>query len=165
MPGFLLMAATMPSAGSLRSTNWLSFLPVQSAFAKRLAPRDQQTLAFSFDEREVGTDKKTGAPIRAPYIVWHPDPVDITATEALQAAAESKSPSARDNAKHFLEALLGNEPVGSRDVIEAAKENMIASRTLHRAKDELGIKVKKDGPIIDGERTWRWHLPTKDGKR
>ena len=73
-----------------------------------LAPRDQKTLAFSFDDREVGTDKRTGKPIRAPYILWHPDPVDITAMEAMQAAAESKSPSARDNAKQFLEALLSN---------------------------------------------------------
>ena len=77
-----------------------------------LAPRDQKTLAFSFAEREVGTDKKTGAPIVAPYIVWHTEPVDITATEALQAAAESKSPSARENAKRFLETLLSDGPVG-----------------------------------------------------
>jgi len=53
-------------------------------------------------------DKKTGAPIIAPHIVWHPEPVDITATEAMQAAAESKSPSARETAKRFLEALLSD---------------------------------------------------------
>jgi putative DNA primase/helicase len=85
-----------------------------------LAPRDQKTLAFSFDDREVGIDKKSGVPIRAPYIVWHPEPVDITASEAMQAAAESKSPSARENAKHFLEALLSDGPVGSKDVHDAA---------------------------------------------
>lgn len=33
-----------------------------------LAPKDQKTLAFSFDAREIGTDKRTGEPIRAPYI-------------------------------------------------------------------------------------------------
>ena len=127
-----------------------------------LAPRDQPTLAFGFDEREVGTDKRTGMPIRAPFIVWHPDPVDITATEAMQAAAESKSPSARDNAKQFLEALLGNGPVGSKEVHEAAKENGIARSTLRRAKDELKIEINKDGPIVDGERTWQWHLPKQE---
>jgi putative DNA primase/helicase len=124
-----------------------------------LAPRHQQTLAFGFDEREVGTDKRTGAIIQAPYIVWHPDPVDITATEAMQAAAESKSPSARDNARQFLEALLSDGPAGSKDVHEAAKENGISRITLRRAKDDLKIEVKKDGPVVEGERTWQWHLP------
>jgi putative DNA primase/helicase len=126
-----------------------------------LAPKDQKTLAFGFDEREVGTDKKTGAPIIAPHIVWHAEPVDITATEAMQAAAESKSPSARETAKRFLEALLSDGPVDAKDAIEAAEANGISVRTLKRARSELSIDVKKDGPIVDGERTWRWHLATK----
>jgi putative DNA primase/helicase len=125
-----------------------------------LAPPEQKTLAFSFSEREVGTDKQTGAPIRAPYIVWFPEPVDITATEALQAASESKSPSARDNAKRFVEMLLSNGPVGSKDIQEAVKENGISKRTLDRAREALGarIDIKKDGPPNEkGEITWRWH--------
>jgi DNA polymerase len=127
-----------------------------------VAKAEQKTLAFSIDERDVGTDKRTGKVIRRPYIAWHDEPVDITATEALQAAAENKSPSARDNAKHFVEALLSNGPVGSSDVQEAAKENGISARTLHRAQKDLGVDIKQDGPINEkGHRTWRWHLPTK----
>jgi len=127
-----------------------------------LAPSEQKTLAFGFAEREVGTDKKTGKSIRAPYIVWHPDPVDITATDALRAASESKSPSEIDNAKHFLEALLSNGPVSSNDVKEAAKENGISQSTLRRTKKAFGIDVRKDGPPNEkGERTWQWHLPSK----
>jgi putative DNA primase/helicase len=124
-----------------------------------LAPRDQKTLAFSFADREVGIDKRTGASIHAPYIVWQIEPVDITATEALQAAAESKSPGARDYARQFLEALLSNGPVASKEVLEAAKENGIARITLRRAKDDLKIEIKKDGPIVAGDRSWQWHLP------
>jgi putative DNA primase/helicase len=123
-----------------------------------LASSDQKTLAFSFGERDVGVDKKTGAPIVAPHIIWHTEPVDITALEAMQAAAESKSPSAREDAKRFLEALLSDGPVDAKDGIEAAKANGIAPRTLRRAKDDLGVDIKKDGPIVNGERTWRWHL-------
>jgi putative DNA primase/helicase len=127
-----------------------------------IAPREQKTLAFGFAVREVGTDKRTGKPIRAPYIVWHTEPVDITATEALQALVASKSPSAVDNAKHFVEALLENGPVKSNDVHEAAKENGISKRTLERAQKDMRINVKKDGPLNEkGERTWQWHLPTK----
>jgi putative DNA primase/helicase len=129
-----------------------------------LAPPEQKTLAFTSSEREVGTDKQTGTPIRAPYIVWDPEPVDITATEAMQAAAENKSPGAREHAKHFLEALLTPDPVGSKDVHEAAHENGISERTLRRAKDDLGIEIKKDGPVVKDERTWRWHLPAKKGQ-
>ena len=127
-----------------------------------LAPPGQKTLAFSIAEREVGTDKRTGDPIHAPHIVWHPDPVDITATEALRAASENKSPSARDNAKQLLEMLLSSGPAGSKDVKEAAKENGISWGTVRRAAEVLGVDIKKDGPLNDkGEITWRWHLPAK----
>ena len=129
-----------------------------------LAPRDQKTLAFDIAAREVGTDKKSGKPIVAPYIIWQPEPVDITATEALQAAAESKSPGARDRAKHFLAALLSNGPVKSEDVHDAAKANGISRSTLLRAKDDVGgVEIKKDGEVVDGERAWRWHLTTTRG--
>jgi len=115
----------------------------------------------------VGTDKQTGAPIRAPYIVWFPESVDITATEALQAASESKSPSARDNAKRFIEMLLSNGPVVSKHIQEAVKENGISKRTLDRAREALGarIDIKKDGPPNEkGEITWRWHwMPKQEG--
>jgi DNA polymerase len=127
-----------------------------------IAPREQQTLAFGFNTREVGTDKRTGNPISRPFIVWEDQPVDITATEALQALNDSKSPSARDNAKQFLKALLTGEPVGSKDVKEAAKENGISIGTLRRAAEDLGVDIKKDGPVNEkNEITWRWHLPTK----
>jgi DNA polymerase I-like protein with 3'-5' exonuclease and polymerase domains len=124
-----------------------------------LARHDQKTLAFSIDAREVGIDKRTGNPICRPYITWHDEPVDITAVEAMQAASNNKSPSARDNAKQFLEALLSNGPVGSKDVQEAARENGISRHNLKRAREALGVDVRKDGPLNDkGERTWQWHL-------
>ena len=129
-----------------------------------IARYEQKTLAFGIDEREVGTDKKTGKPIRRPYVVWHGEPVDITATEALQAASENKSPSARDKAKRFLTDLLQNGPVASKDVHEAAKENGISPATLRRAADGLGVDIKKDGPLNEKkEITWRWHLPQGAG--
>jgi hypothetical protein len=127
-----------------------------------LARYEQKTLAFSINEREVGADKRTGNPIRRPYIIWHDEPVDITAIEAMQAAADSKSPSARDTAKRFIEALLSSGPVSSTEVQEAAKENGISRSTLRRAQEDLRIDVRRDGPLNDkGERTWQWHLPGK----
>jgi DNA polymerase len=127
-----------------------------------LAPKDQKALAFTIDTAETGTDKRTGKTIRAPYIKFASEYVDVTAVEAMQAAADNKSPGERDRAKEFLlDTLSGGGPLPSEDVIEAAEANGISKRTLYRAKDELGIKATKDGELKDGSRGWRWHLPTK----
>src|SRR5262249_7578978 len=98
-----------------------------------LAPKDQSTLAFGMATRDVGIEKRSGKSMSAAYMVWHTEPVDITATEALSAAAENKSPSAIDKAKNFIEMLLSAGPIGSTDVREAAKENGISKKTLERA--------------------------------
>ena len=79
----------------------------------------------------------------------------MTATEAMQAANESKSPAARDNAKRLLLDLLANGPVAKTEIDEAAEANEITRRTLFRAKADLKIIAKKDGP--DGG--WTWRLP------
>jgi putative DNA primase/helicase len=123
-----------------------------------LAPADQKALAYSFGTRQVGTDAKSGELIWAPHIVWQPEHIDVTATEAMQAAAECKSPAARDTAKSFLEEMLSNGPVTKAEIEEAAEANGIAARTLHRAKAQLKVQAVKDGPMKDGQRTWRWHL-------
>jgi DNA polymerase I-like protein with 3'-5' exonuclease and polymerase domains len=128
-----------------------------------IAREEQKTLAFGIEECEVGVSKKTKRVVRAPHIVWHDEPVDITATEALRAAAESKSPSARETAKQFIKTLLSNGPIGSKDVQEAGKENGISPSTLRRAAEDLKVNIKKDGPKNDkGEITWRWHLPNEE---
>src|SRR6516165_4697812 len=66
-----------------------------------LARKDDRALAFHFDEREVGKDRRNGKPIRAPFIVFEPGYVDITASEALQAVNTNKAPGARDEAREF----------------------------------------------------------------
>jgi hypothetical protein len=115
-----------------------------------------QTLAFSFTSREVGVDPNNDKPIVAPYVVWEAEHIDVSAMEAMQAANEFKSPTARDSAKQFLRELLINGPVASSEVDEAATANGISRRTLFRAKNELHIITKKSlGP--DG--VWKWHLP------
>jgi DNA polymerase len=128
-----------------------------------LARYEQPTLAFTVDERVVGDDPRTGLPIRRPCIAWATELVDITATEALQAAAGNRSPSARDAARRYLEALFAEDhaPVASADVLEGARENGIAKRTLERAAADLGVTIKHDGPprAAGGAATWRWHPP------
>jgi hypothetical protein len=117
-----------------------------------------QTLAFSFASREVGVDPNNDNPIVAPFIVW--EHVDVSAVEAMQAANEFKSPTARDNAKQFLHDLLAAGPVVSSEVDEAAKANGVSKRTLYRAKNDLNIIAKKDNSTPDG--VWTWRLPDGD---
>ena len=86
--GFPIVSPTAQPRGTL----WCDNDPdnARKLFVKgknNLAPRDQATLALGITAREVGIDKRTEAPITAPYIAWHPDPVDITAVKVMQAAA------------------------------------------------------------------------------
>jgi len=121
-----------------------------------LAP-DTKALAYGFGGRDVGCDKETGQRIIAPHIIWHPDHVDVTATQAMQAATESKSASACDSAQKFLSELLGNGPVLKSEIEDAAEAHCIAERTLWRAKDKLNVIARKDGP----DKKWTWRLPPR----
>ena len=120
-----------------------------------------QTLGYRFGVRAVGTDEETGATIEAPYILWESEYVDVTAVEAMQAAAETKSPGARDEARKFLCDLLAKGPALKTEIEDEAAANGITQRTLFRAKGELQITAKKDG---EGGK-WRWHLPAQPSTR
>jgi putative DNA primase/helicase len=120
-----------------------------------LARKDDRALAFHFDEREVGKDRRNNKSIRAPFIVFEPGYVDITASEALQAVNNNKAPGARDEAKKFLSEFLACGPKPSAEVEEAAEANGISRRTLFRVKGELLIAARKDG-MTGG---WVWQLP------
>jgi RecA-family ATPase len=127
------------------------------------AKTDNQTLAFHFDTREVGSDPDTGEVIRAPFVVFEPGYVDVTATEALSAVNENKAPAERDRAKRFvLDLLAGGEEIPATEVKAAAEANGLSWRTINRAKDELKEKdgltiiVDKDRSKQDGK--WFWKL-------
>jgi putative DNA primase/helicase len=126
-----------------------------------LAQQTQPALAYEFGVRDVGKDPKSGKSILAPHVIWGTEHVDVTASEAMAAANENKSPAVRDVAKELIEDMLANGPAAATDIEEAAKANGISRRTLFRAKQELKIQTRKDGPVVDGERTWQWHSPTE----
>jgi hypothetical protein len=123
-----------------------------------VAPRAQKALAYDFGLREVGIDPKTKEKIWAPHIVWQGH-VDVTATEAMRAVNESKSPTPRDDAKIFLENFLANGPKLKTEIEEAAEADCISERTLWRAKKDLGVIAEKAG--LQGGWTWRLPRPVK----
>ena len=72
----------------------------------------------------------------------------------MQAAG---SHTAKREAREFLLERLEAGPVNSDDIIEEAKQEGIAKRTLDRAKKDLGIRSRKR----HGSGTWFWELPPK----
>jgi putative DNA primase/helicase len=125
-----------------------------------LARQNLPALAYNFGVREVGIDPDTHEEIRAPHILWHAKHVDVTASEAMQAANGGKSPAARDDAKELLRNLLADGPVLLDTLEEAAKADGISRRTLFRAKKELNVTSVKNG-----EGKWLWELPHRSRSR
>jgi hypothetical protein len=125
------------------------------------AKSKDQTLAYRFGAREVGTDQETGKIIIAPYIIWEPNYVDVTAVEAMQAAADNKTPAARNEAKKFLADLLAKGPVPTDEIKEAAEANGISWATIRRAKSDLEVVSEKDRAKPEGK--WHWKLTTGPG--
>jgi hypothetical protein len=120
-----------------------------------------KALGFRFGLRQVGVDPQNNKEIWAPHVLWESQHVDITALEAMQAAADNRSPSARDAAKKFLAELLANGPITTADIKDAAEGNGIGWRTVERAKAELAVIAKKTG--FGGG--WTWQLPDQPKPR
>src|SRR5262249_10381173 len=124
--------------------------------AKNNLARDTKALRYGIGVKTVGHDAKLGVDINAPYIVWHPQHVEITANEAMQAAGGH---TAKREAREFLLEQLEAGPRKAEDIIDQAKQEGIAKRTLDRAKKDLGIKSRKTPSRFDGE--WYWELPMR----
>ncbi|MGC2410631.1 MAG: AAA family ATPase [Methyloceanibacter sp.] len=106
----------------------------------------------------IGTKSVTNG-IIAPHILWDDAPVDVTVDQAIAAAnAVMKDGGLLKQAKDLLRELLAKGPVASTEGEEAAKAHGISTRTLDRARKELGVKSTKDG--FDGGWTWTLKVPT-----
>src|SRR5262249_61476528 len=99
----------------------------------------------------VGHDAQLNKAIEAPFVVWHPEHVEITANEAMAAAGGHTS---KREAKEFLLERLEAGPVKSDELIEEAKENGITKATLRRAQKDLGIKPRKERGKVGGGGVW-----------
>ena len=119
-----------------------------------VAAYDQKTLAYRFGLQMVGHDAK-GEEIWAPHIIWEPEPVDVTPSEAMQGGEIGRPSTERNKAKDFLRKQLAYGPKLYKDVLAAAFAEGIAKATLYRAKDDLQI-VTIQNPQT---KLYRWCLP------
>ncbi|MFM0736542.1 AAA family ATPase [Paraburkholderia xenovorans] len=94
--------------------------------------------------------------IQASRVVWG-DMIEGTAREILgdveQQDDEAKTE--RVAAAEFLEGLLSDGPMSSKQIRKDADEAGYAWRTMHRAADTLGVEKRKIG-MKEG---WQWALP------
>ena len=63
-----------------------------------------------------------------------------------------------EEAKAFLVCVLAAGPQPAKGLLKAAKTVGIAERTLHRAKDALGVTTARQGGYSD-KGQWVWHPP------
>jgi putative DNA primase/helicase len=99
---------------------------------------------------------QTDKGIEAIRVEWDGEPVDITANEAMNAAAEAaKNSGQKQEAERFLETMLADGPVAADRIIAAAEANGISKRTLDRAKKSLRVVSEKD----EFRGSWAWRLP------
>jgi AAA domain len=127
-----------------------------------LAP-DKHALRFMVGLREVGRDPDTQEPIWAPHVVWDSQHVEVTATEAMEAAEGGGTKrAAQREAEEFLKSKLGRGPVSKEEIEEEAGAlDISVSGALKRAKKTLQIKTWKEKGKVDGK--WFWELPSALG--
>ena len=92
-----------------------------------------------------------------PIVAWEPDPVSLTADEALGSDQAEMGGTARGEAVEWLREQLSGGPRSAKDIKDAAESDGIKSRTLDRAKKVLDVHVRREGFAEDGR--WVWALP------
>jgi hypothetical protein len=129
-----------------------------------LAP-DKHALRYMVGVRKVGEDPESKAEIWAPHVEWDSQHVEVTATEAMEAAEGGGSKrAAQREAEEFLKTKLAYGPVLKREVEEEAEAMDISiTGALKRARKNLGIKTYKEKGKVDGD--WFWKLPEANGKK
>jgi hypothetical protein len=123
-----------------------------------LAP-DKHALRFMVGLQEVGRDPDTKEPIWAPHVVWDSQQVEVTATEAMEAAEGGGARrEAQREAEEFLKSKLARGPASKEEIEEEAEAlDISVSGALKRAKKKLQIKTWKEKGRVDGK--WFWQLP------
>jgi hypothetical protein len=92
-----------------------------------------------------------------PVVCWDPEPVTISADEALEPEHKRRGPSAdaREEAEKFLREALADGPRPAKDVIDEGDQCGFSKRTVQRAFQGIGGQREKRG-FSDG---WLWALP------
>lgn len=150
-----------PKETTERKPDTFSMLRIKN----NLVSSSKSGMAYSVNVRPIPIPNEPD--IITPYIVWG-GVVDRSADEALGGRGRTSEPgmprkvgrpseALQKAAKWLADALQNNEPQPSAVLIKAAKEaEGISSDTLHKAKNELHVRVFKEG--AGKSLKWFWVL-------
>jgi AAA domain-containing protein len=118
------------------------------------------TLAFRREVVRIGYDAKADEWIEAPRIVWDPQPLDLTADEAIATNREARGDARKMKAapvREFLRDLLANGPMLVKTIIERGAAKGFSLKQLRSARDFIGVRpFKRRGENLDSP--WMWAL-------
>lgn len=112
------------------------------------------TLLYTIEASVIELSEADGLTQEVASVNWAGVDDSITA-EDLLARRESREVRTRlDEAKRFLESMLGDGPVSRTEVLKAARRQGIEKRTLERARSEIGW-TQTDGNLrYGGTQVW-----------
>jgi len=123
--------------------------------AKNNLARTPQGLAFRLEQCLI-TDE-----VVASRVLWDPEPVAITANEALAAdATGNETRTAKAEAIEFLQGVLASGPVPAAEVNRMAREHGLTSKVFRSARESLHVAIERDG-FGPGSKSL-WVLPLGD---
>ena len=89
-------------------------------------------------------------------VAWEPDPVSITADEAMQADLGKGEKKDGDQAQVWLREALQEGPMPAADVLAQGRANGFSEKLVRLAFHDLGCQRKKS----DFKGGWLWWLPS-----
>jgi putative DNA primase/helicase len=130
-----------------------AFLP-----AKNNIGDDATGLTFTIESCSVENGIKTSR------VVFDAAPTSMTADELLEGSLKSGSSgqSAKDDAIEWLSELLASGPVPAEEVFKRAEIEGLATKTIRRAKREIGVISEREGFGKEGIYSWRLPDGAKD---
>lgn len=124
------------------------FLPLKNNLGN-----DRTGLAFTVAATQIASP---AGQIDTSRVVWEAEPVTTTATEAMRPPIQDDERSELDDAKAFLQELLKDGPLSSKQIQADTEGAGHTWRTMRRAQKDLGVVAYKSG-MREG---WLWRLST-----
>ena len=91
-----------------------------------------------------------------PCADWEPDPVNISADEAL---ASDRTEDEHDDAQDWLREALADGEMLASDVLREGRSNGYSEKAIRKAFKAIGAKRRREGFGRGG--TWYWWLPSR----
>jgi len=89
-----------------------------------------------------------------PCLAWEPEPITVTADDALDHEQSGEETSERDEVGKWLRELLAGDPVPAKEIEKQAKACGYSWATVRRAK-----KIIRAVAVKDGKGAWGWTIP------